>query len=152
MKCKHQHSGRGLLLTISTSVGKYLYAGELREKTHFMSRKTQSTDQGKMRNQPENASQAQLDQNKPMHPSKPAKDKPCPMGLGQGTPGQPKCKVWGRLEPRASRPTYQVGRPDPWAPPPHPSHVSPPHRSPRSVLEGLSTEGRRAARGSLLYI
>ena len=30
IKCKHQHSGRGLLLTISTSVGKYLYAGELR--------------------------------------------------------------------------------------------------------------------------
>ena len=25
-------------MTISTSVGKYLYAGELREKTHFMSR------------------------------------------------------------------------------------------------------------------
>ena len=32
IKCEHQHSGRGLLLTISTSVGKYLYAGELREK------------------------------------------------------------------------------------------------------------------------
>ena len=46
----------------------------------------------------------------------------------------------------------QVGRPGPWAPPPHPSHVSPPHRSPRSVLGGLATEGRRAARSSLLYI
>ena len=54
------------------SVGKYLYAGELREKTHFMSRKTHSTDQGKMRNQSENKSQAKLDQNRPMHPSKPA--------------------------------------------------------------------------------
>ena len=72
MKCKHQHSGRGLLLTISTSVGKYLYAGELWEKTHFMSRETHSTDQGKMRNQLENTSQAQLDQNKPMRPSKQA--------------------------------------------------------------------------------
>ena len=49
MKYKHQHSGRGLLLTISTSVGKYLYVGELIEKTHFMSRKTHSIDQGKMR-------------------------------------------------------------------------------------------------------
>ena len=37
-----------------------------------------------------------------------------PMDLGQGTPGQPKCQVWGRLEPRAGRPTYQVGRPGPW--------------------------------------
>ena len=72
MKCKHQHSGWGLLLTISTSVGKYLYAGEIRVKTHFMSRETHSTDQGKMRKQSENTSQAQLDQNKPMHPSKPA--------------------------------------------------------------------------------
>jgi len=70
MKYKHQHSGRGLLLTISTSVGKYLYAGELREKTHFMSRKTQSTDQGKMRNQPENENQAEIDQNEPKYPSK----------------------------------------------------------------------------------
>jgi len=70
MKYKHQHSGRGLLLTISTSVGKYLYAGELREKTHFMSRKTQSTDQGKMRNQPENVNQAEMDQNEPKYPSK----------------------------------------------------------------------------------
>jgi len=70
MKYKHQHSGRGLLLTISTSVGKYLYAGELREKTHFMSRKTQSTDQGKMRNQPENVNQVEMDQNEPKYPSK----------------------------------------------------------------------------------
>ena len=52
------------------SVGKYLYAGELREKTHFMSRKTHSTDQGKRRNQSENENQAELDQNKPKHPSK----------------------------------------------------------------------------------
>ena len=29
MKCKHQHSGRGLLLTISMSVGVYLCAGSL---------------------------------------------------------------------------------------------------------------------------
>ena len=34
IKDKHQHSGRGLLLTIFTSVGKYFYAGQLREKTH----------------------------------------------------------------------------------------------------------------------
>jgi len=53
------------------SVGNYLYAGEIRVKTHFMSRETHSTDQGKMGNQSENTSQAQLDQNKPMHPSKP---------------------------------------------------------------------------------
>jgi len=70
MKYKHQPSGRGLLPTISTSVGKYLYAGELREKTHFMSRKTQSTDQGKMRNQPENVNQVEMDQNEPKYPSK----------------------------------------------------------------------------------
>jgi len=70
MKYKHQPSGRGLLLTISTSVGKYLYAGELREKTHFMSRKTQSTDQGKIRNQPENENQAEMGQNEPKYPSK----------------------------------------------------------------------------------
>ena len=50
IKCEHQPSGRGLLLTISTSVGKYLYVGELGEKTHFMSRETHPTDQGKMRN------------------------------------------------------------------------------------------------------
>jgi len=70
MKYKHQPSGRGLLLTISTSVGKYLHTGELREKTHFMSRKTQSTDQGKMRNQPENVNQVEMDQNEPKYPSK----------------------------------------------------------------------------------
>ena len=57
-------------MTISTSVGKYLYSGELREKTHFMSRKTQSTDQGKMRNQPENENHAEMDQNEPKYPSK----------------------------------------------------------------------------------
>jgi len=50
IKCEHQHSGRGLLLTISLSVGKYLYAGEIRVKTHFMSRETHSSVQGKMRN------------------------------------------------------------------------------------------------------
>ena len=66
------HFCYSLLLTISMSVGNYLYAGEIRVKTHFMSRETHSTDQGKMRNQSENTSQAQLDQNKPMHPSKPA--------------------------------------------------------------------------------
>ena len=49
IKCEHQHSGRGLLLAISMSVGKYLYAGELREKTHFMSRETHSSIQGKLR-------------------------------------------------------------------------------------------------------
>ena len=32
------------------SVGNYLFAGELTEKTHFMSRETHSTDQGEMRN------------------------------------------------------------------------------------------------------
>ena len=54
------------------SVGKYLYAGELTEKTHFMSRETHSTDQGKMRNQPEHENQAETDQNKPKYPSKQA--------------------------------------------------------------------------------
>ena len=60
----------GLLLTISTSVGKYLYAGELREKTHFMSRKTHSIDQGKMRNQQEHENQAETDQNKSKYQNK----------------------------------------------------------------------------------
>ena len=50
IKSEHQPSGRGLLLTIFMSAGKYLYAGELMEKTHFMSRETHSTDQGEMRN------------------------------------------------------------------------------------------------------
>jgi len=49
MKCKHQNSGRGLLLIISTSVGKYFYAGELKEKTHFKSKETHSSIQGKRR-------------------------------------------------------------------------------------------------------
>jgi len=52
------------------SVGKYLYAGELTEKMHFMSKETHSIDQGKMRNQSENMIQAQLGQKRPMHPSK----------------------------------------------------------------------------------
>ena len=39
----------GLLLTIFTSVGKYLYAGELKEKTHFKSKETHSSIQGKRR-------------------------------------------------------------------------------------------------------
>ena len=39
----------GLLLTIFTSVGKYLYAGELSEKIHFMSRETHTSIQGKLR-------------------------------------------------------------------------------------------------------
>jgi len=47
-----------------------LYAGELREKTHFMSRKTHSTDQGKMRNQPEHENQAEIDQKRPKYQSK----------------------------------------------------------------------------------
>ena len=34
-------------MTIFTSVGKYLYAGEIRVKTHFMSRETYSIIQGK---------------------------------------------------------------------------------------------------------
>ena len=72
-----------------------------------MSRETHSTDQGKMRNQSENTSQAQLDQNKPMHPSKPAQDRPRPMGLGQGGLGQLAGRSWGRLEPRAGRPSYR---------------------------------------------
>ena len=40
------------------------------KKTHFMSRKTHSTDQGKMCNQPEYENQAETDQNKPKYPSK----------------------------------------------------------------------------------
>ena len=49
IKCKHQHSTRGLLLIISTSVGKYLYAGEIRVKTHIKSMETHSSIQGKRR-------------------------------------------------------------------------------------------------------
>ena len=33
------------------------------------------------------------------------------MGLGQGTPGQPKYQVWGWLELVGRRPTTMVGRP-----------------------------------------
>src|SRR6185503_11650473 len=33
----------------------------------------------------------------------------------------------GGLEARAGRPTYLVGRPGPWAPPPQPGHVALPH-------------------------
>ena len=47
---KYHHSGRGLLLTIFTSVGNYLYAGEIRVKTPFMSREIHSSVQGKMCN------------------------------------------------------------------------------------------------------
>ena len=47
IKYEYQPSGRGLLLTISTSVGKYLYAGEIRQKTLLKSMKTHSSIQGK---------------------------------------------------------------------------------------------------------
>ena len=57
-------------MTISTSVGKYLYAGEIRLKTHFMSRETHFLVQGKRRNQSEHEIQAETDQNKPKYPSK----------------------------------------------------------------------------------
>ena len=62
----------GLLLTISTSVGKYLYANELMQKTHFMSRETHFLVQGKRRNQSEHEIQAETDQKKPKYPSKQA--------------------------------------------------------------------------------
>ena len=54
------------------SVGKYLYTGEIRVKTHFMSRETHFSVQGKRRNQSEHEIEAEMDQNKSMHPSKPA--------------------------------------------------------------------------------
>ena len=54
------------------SVGKYLYAGELREKTHFMSREIHFPDQDKRHNQSENTIQALLDQNKPKDQNKTA--------------------------------------------------------------------------------
>ena len=53
------------------SVGKYVYAGELIEITHFMSRKTHFSIQGKRHNQLEHEIQAEMDQNKPKDPSKP---------------------------------------------------------------------------------
>ena len=74
-----------------------------------MSRETHFSIQGKRRNQSEHEIQAEMDQNKPKYPNKLAKDKPCPMGLEQWTLGQPKYQVWGRLEPRAGRPTTMVG-------------------------------------------
>ena len=43
------------------------------------------------------------------------------MGLGQGTPGQPKYLSWGRLELVGRRPTTMVVRPGPWVPPPLPA-------------------------------
>ena len=63
---------QGLLLTISMSVGNYLYAGEIRVKTHFMSRETHFLVQGKRRNQSEHEIQAEIDQNKLKYPSKQA--------------------------------------------------------------------------------
>ena len=49
LKYEHQPCGRGLLLTIFTSVGKYLDAGVIREKTHLKSIETHSSMKGKMR-------------------------------------------------------------------------------------------------------
>ena len=49
IKYEYQPSGRGLLLTIFTSVGKYLYVGLTRQKTHLRSKKTHSSIQGKRR-------------------------------------------------------------------------------------------------------
>ena len=54
------------------SVGKYLYAGELREKTHHKSKETHSIDQDKRRNQSEHENQAEMDQKMLVHLSKPA--------------------------------------------------------------------------------
>ena len=47
IKDEHQPSGRNLLLTISTSVGKYLCAGQLRKKTHLKSKETHPSIQVK---------------------------------------------------------------------------------------------------------
>ena len=47
VKDEQQSSGRGLLLTISTSIDKYLYVGEIRQKTHPMSKETHSSVQSK---------------------------------------------------------------------------------------------------------
>ena len=48
MKSEHQPSGRGLILTISTSVGIYLYVGEIKVKTLY-EQETHSTIQRKGR-------------------------------------------------------------------------------------------------------
>ena len=68
------------------------------------------------------------------------------MRLGQGTPGQPKYQDWLRLVAVGRRPTI-------------PLHnrltffdVAASHWLTMSVLGGLGAEGRRAARGFLLYI
>ena len=43
-------------------------------------------------------------------------------------------EVRGQLVARVGRPTYLVGRPSPWSPPPQPGHVASPHWSPTSVV------------------
>ena len=121
-------------------------------KIHFMSRETHSTDQDKNA-QPIREHESGSIGSKQAHAPKKT-------SLGQAkTHGvrtrRPRTACWTKMGAvgASGRPTdLQVGRPGPWAPPPHPSHVSPPHRSPRSVLGGLATEGCSAARGSLLYI
>ena len=64
-------------------------------------------------------------------------------GSDKRGPWQPTRRCWGRLLARAGRPTYLVGRPGLWAPPPQPGHVAPPHWSLTSVVKVLT-------RGSLL--
>ena len=61
MKCKHQNSGRGLLLIIFTSVGKYLYAGELKEKHTSRARKHTPQSKAKDVDQSERAIQPHMD-------------------------------------------------------------------------------------------
>ena len=63
------------------SVGKYLYAGEIRVKTHFKSMETHFSVKDKRCIKSEHEIQAEMDQNKPKYPSKQALDRPCPMGL-----------------------------------------------------------------------
>ena len=76
-------------------------------------------------------------------PIQTSQDRPTPTWIRQGGPEQPARRSWGRLVARAGRPTYQVGLPGPWAPPPQLGHVAPPHWSLRSAVKVLT-------RGSLL--
>jgi len=68
--------------------------------------------------------QAQMDQVKPKNWSKPSWGRPCLNFRTRGDQDKPTPGSWGRLAARAGRPTYLVGRPGPWAPPPQPRHVA----------------------------
>ena len=144
IKCKHQHSGSGLLLTISTSVGKYLYAGELSKKKNTLHEQGNTLHRSRENAQPIREYDSGSIGSKEAHAPKQT-------SLGQArTHGvrrrRPRTACWTKLGAVGppGRPTdLLVGRPGPWAPPPQLRHMVPPCWLLKSVL-GAS------ARGSLL--